>query len=250
MVVLIKPFRYGRLPEFNMNYSNIRSFIHKEGYIFVGCTLGIALICLLFSTLLFWIFFILTLCFFFFFRNPCRVVPSDKNLIVSPACGTICSIISDVPPEELGLGSEQRYRVSVFLSIVDVHVNRSPANGKVKKILYSPGKYINAGIEKSSLFNERNTIILEVNDDPSNLMSFSQIAGTLARRIVCDVHEGEILSKGEVYGIIKFGSRSDIWLPVGSIPLVCVGQKVISGETVLCDMSLSNISLREGLVVP
>ena len=233
-----------------MNYSNIRSFIHKEGYIFVGCTLGIALICLLFSVTLFWIFLILTLCFFFFFRNPSRVVPTDKNLIVSPVCGTVCSIAFDVPPEELELGSNKRYRVSVFLSIVDVHVNRSPVAGKVKKILYSPGKYINAGIEKSSLFNERNTIILEVNEDPSNLMSFSQIAGTLARRIVCDVHEGETLSKGEVYGIIKFGSRSDIWLPIGSIPLVCVGQKVISGETILSDMALSNVALREGVIVP
>ena len=233
-----------------MNYSNIRSFIHKEGYIFVGCTLGIALICLLFSVTLFWFFLILTLCFFFFFRNPSRVVPTDKNLIVSPVCGTVCSIAFDVPPEELELGSNKRYRVSVFLSIVDVHVNRSPVAGKVKKILYSPGKYINAGIEKSSLFNERNTIILEVNEDPSNLMSFSQIAGTLARRIVCDVHEGETLSKGEVYGIIKFGSRSDIWLPIGAIPLVCVGQKVISGETILSDMALSNVALREGVIVP
>ncbi len=233
-----------------MNYSNIRSFIHKEGYIFVGCSLGIALICLLFSSTLFWIFLVLTMCFFFFFRNPSRVVPLDKNLIVSPVCGTVCSIAFDVPPEELDLGNEKRYRVSIFLSLVDVHVNRSPADGKVKKILYSPGKYIDAGIEKSSLFNERNTVVIEINNDPSNLMSFSQIAGTLARRIVCDVHEGENLSKGEVYGIIKFGSRSDIWLPINSVPLVCVGQKVISGETILCDMSLVDVSLRDGVIVP
>lgn len=233
-----------------MNYSNIRSFIHKEGYIFVGCSLGLALICLLFSVTLFWVFFILSLCFFFFFRNPSRVVPSDISLIVSPVCGTVCAITSDVPPEELCLGKEKRYKISVFLSIVDVHVNRSPVAGKIKKIIYSPGKFIDAGIEKSSLFNERNTIIIEVNGDENNLMSFSQIAGTLARRIVCDVHEGETLSKGEVYGIIKFGSRSDIWLPVGVTPLVCVGQKTISGETIIGDMSLPEFKLRDAVIVP
>ena len=233
-----------------MNYSNIRSFIHKEGYIFVGCSLGIAFICLLFSAALFWVFFVLALCFFFFFRNPSRVVPSDANLIVSPVCGTVCAISSDVPPEELGLGAEKRYKISVFLSIVDVHVNRSPVAGKIKKILYSPGKFIDAGIEKSSLFNERNTIVIEVNGDTNNLMSFSQIAGTLARRIVCDVHEGESLAKGEVYGIIKFGSRSDIWLPVGVTPLVCIGQKTISGETIIGDMSLPEFMLREAVIVP
>ena len=233
-----------------MNYSNIKSFIHNEGYVFVGCSLCIALICLLFSTTMFWIFFILTLGFCFFFRNPCRVVPSDKNLIVSPVCGTVCSVSFDAPPEELGLGSDKRYKIGIFLSIINCHVNRSPANGKIKKIIYSPGKFINACVEKSSIFNERNTVIMEVNDDPEKLMSFSQIAGKVARRIVCDVHEGESLSKGEVYGIIKFGSRSDIWLPTGVIPQVYVGQTTIGGETVLCDLSQTDAPLREGVVVP
>ena len=233
-----------------MNRGNIALFIHKEGYKFVGLGLAFSLICAFFSCA--WLGLLLTAGVALFFRNPSRVVPTDQNLIVSPVDGTVCVVTLDTPPAEYELGPEKRYKISIFLSILNVHVNRTPAAGKVKKIIYAPGQYLNASLEKSSLFNERNVVILQL-DGPDGkdapLMSFSQIAGTIARRIVCDIHDGQDVKKGEVFGIIRFGSRSDIWLPVGAIPQVYVGQKTIAGETVLTDLSAKKANLREGVEV-
>ena len=212
--------------------------IHREGYKFIGIGLAVSFIFLLFCQNLFWISLLLTIGVALFFRNPRRAIPKDDNLIVSSADGVVCNIVYDEPPEELELGKEKRYRISIFLSIFNVHVNRSPMSGKIKKVIYTPGQFIDASVEKSSLCNERNTVVLKTNlEDDNSLMAFTQIAGKIARRIVCDVHDGQEIKKGEVFGLIRFGSRNDIWLPVGAIPQVCIGQTTIAGETILSDLS-------------
>lgn len=220
--------------------------IHKEGLKFIGALAAIAFICAFFSTVCFWIFFVLTLFCAFFFRNPKRTVPAIESAVVSPADGTVCSVVLDTPAEELGIGTEPRYRVSVFLSLFNVHINRVPISGKIKNVIYHPGAFLNAALDKSSVFNERNTLIVEANNDPENLIAFTQIAGMIARRIVCDVHEGESLKKGEIFGLIRFGSRCDVWLPVGVAPKVCKGQTAIGGETILADLLDENSAPLEG----
>lgn len=229
-----------------MNFLGVNVSIHKEGYRFITIGIIISLIFMLFSSLLTWIAIILTVFCAFFFRNPKRIVPNDQNLITSPADGTVVAINYDIPPQELNLGEEKRYKVSIFLSLINVHINRLPASGKIKNIIYQPGSFLNASLDKASVFNEKNTLILEVNNNPENLMAFNQIAGFVARRIVCDVHEGQEVKKGDIFGLIRFGSRCDIWLPLGSVPEVIVGQTMIAGETVISDLSKENSALREG----
>ena len=168
---------------------------------------------------------------------------------MSPADGKIVGINLETPAPELGLGSEERYRISICLSILNVHVNRIPVSGKVKNIIYQPGSFLNASLDKASVFNEKNTVIVEVNDQPENLMAFSQIAGVIARRIVCEIHEGQQVNKGEIFGLIRFGSRCDVWLPVGSIPQISMGQTMISGETILTDLSIKKGSLKESTII-
>lgn len=229
-----------------MNFVGVNVSIHKEGYRFIAIGIVASLIFMLFSSLLTWIAIILTVFCVFFFRNPKRIVPNDQNLITSPADGTVVAINYDIPPQELNLGEEKRYKVSIFLSIFNVHINRLPASGKIKNIIYQPGSFLNASLDKASVFNERNTLILEVNNNPEKLMAFNQIAGFVARRIVCDVHEGQEVKKGDIFGLIRFGSRCDIWLPLGAVPEVIVGQTMIAGETVISDLSKENSALREG----
>lgn len=229
-----------------MDFTGINFSIHKEGYKFVLIGIAISLIFMLFSSILAWIAIILTVFCGFFFRNPKRTIPLDENLVVSPADGTVVAINCEVPPKEFNLGAEKRYRVSVFLSLFNVHINRLPISGRIKNIIYQPGSFLNASLDKASVFNEKNTIVVEVNNDPEKLMAFNQIAGFIARRIVCDVHEGQEIKKGDIFGLIRFGSRSDIWLPVGATPEVIVGQTMIAGETVISDLSKENLSLREG----
>jgi len=229
-----------------MNFIGVNFSIHKEGYRFIAIGIVVSLIFMLFSSVLTWIAIILTAFCVFFFRNPKRIVPNDQNLITSPADGTVVAINYDVPPQELNLGEEKRYKVSIFLSLLNVHINRLPASGKIKNIIYQPGSFLNASLDKASVFNEKNTIILELNDNLENLMAFNQIAGFIARRIVCDVHEGQEVKKGDIFGLIRFGSRCDIWLPLGAVPEVIVGQTMLAGETVISDLSRENSSLREG----
>ncbi len=229
-----------------MNFVGVNVSIHKEGYRFIAIGIVASLIFMLFSSLLTWIAIILTVFCVFFFRNPKRIVPNDQNLITSPADGTVVAINYDIPPQELNLGEEKRYKVSIFLSIFNVHINRLPASGKIKNIIYQPGSFLNASLDKASVFNERNTLILEVNNNPEKLMAFNQIAGFVARRIVCDVHEGQEVKKGDIFGLIRFGSRCDIWLPLGAVPEVIVGQTMIAGAIVISDLSKENSALREG----
>lgn len=232
-----------------MNFCGIEFSMHKEGLRFVAIGAAISFIFLFFSATLAWLAFILTAFCAFFFRNPSRAVPANPDLIVSPADGKIVGINFETPDPELGLGEAERYRISICLSILNVHVNRVPVTGKIRSIIYKPGSFLNASLDKASVFNEKNTIVVDVNDQPENLMAFSQIAGVVARRIVCEVHEGQKIDKGEIFGLIRFGSRCDVWLPVGAIPQVIMGQTTISGETILTDLSITEGTLREGKVI-
>lgn len=232
-----------------MTFCGVDFSIHKEGFRFIAIGAGLSLFFMFFSSNITWICIILTLFCAFFFRNPKRVIPSGDELVVSPADGKVVGINFETPGAELGLGEEKRYRISIFLSITNVHINRIPVGGKVRNIIYQPGSFLNASLDKASVFNEKNTLVIEVNDQPENLMAFSQIAGVIARRIVCEAHEGQQVTKGEIFGLIRFGSRCDIWLPVGAIPQVVVGQTAVAGETVLADLSIKKGTLREGVVI-
>ncbi|MDR1034347.1 MAG: phosphatidylserine decarboxylase [Holosporales bacterium] len=232
-----------------MNFPGLDFSIHRDGYRFIGGAVAFTVLFSMFIVSLAWICAILTIFCIFFFRNPKRSVPNDDSLIVSPADGTVCAINFEIPPNDLDIGEEKRYRVSIFLSLFNVHVNRLPASGRIRHIIYSPGSFLNAALEKASIFNEKNTVIIETNNDPSNLMAVSQIAGMIGRRIVCDIHDGQNASKGEIFGIIRFGSRVDVWLPCGIAPQVCSGQTMIGGETVLADLSSGSSLPREGSII-
>ena len=221
-------------------------YIHRDGFKFISIFSAISIILFLLDSSFAFISVILTLFCIYFFRNPKRVVPKDENLIVSTCDGTVSSVNLEVPPSNLGLGEKERYRVSVFLSIFNVHVNRLPASGRVRDIFYHQGAFINASLDKSSILNERNTIVMELNNDQENLIAFTQIAGLIARRIVCYTKKNDFVSKGEVFGLIRFGSRCDIWLPVGAIPLVFKGQTMVSGESIISDISIKNAIPKEG----
>jgi phosphatidylserine decarboxylase len=186
---------------------------------------------------LFWLGTLFTLFCLYFFRDPTRVQPERESLVLAPADGRIVSIQPAVPPEELGLGPAPRWRVAIFLSVLDVHVNRVPADGTVTRIAYRHGKYLNASLDKASVDNERNAIALKLPDGRD--MAVVQIAGLIARRILCDVREGDRVQAGERFGIIRFGSRTDLYLPEGVRPLVAEGQTMIGGETVIADLTLA-----------
>ncbi|MBE7209576.1 MAG: phosphatidylserine decarboxylase [Gluconacetobacter diazotrophicus] len=172
-----------------------------------------------------------TLFSLYFFRDPARVPPEDAGVAVAPADGRIVSIGLHPPPAELGIGSEPRWRVAIFLSVLDVHVNRMPVSGEVTRIAYHPGRFFNASLDKASEHNERNALALRLPD--GRTMAVVQIAGLIARRILCDAREGARFALGERFGIIRFGSRTDLYLPPGVEPVVRVGQTTIGGETVL-----------------
>jgi phosphatidylserine decarboxylase len=169
-----------------------------------------------------------------FFREPKRVTPTRPNIAVAPADGTVSHVVDTVPPAELGLGSEPMTRVSVFLSVFDVHVQRVPADGEIVQVSYHPGKFLSADLDKASEENERNTVWLRTVDGHDLVVV--QIAGLVARRIVCEVAEGEKVAAGQTYGLIRFGSRVDLYVPRGSRVLVEAGQRTIGGETVLAEL--------------
>jgi phosphatidylserine decarboxylase len=173
----------------------------------------------------------------YFFRDPPRVVPVREGLVISPADGVVQMIQQVAPPAELGLGDAPRLRVSVFMNVFDVHVNRIPIDGRIEKIVYRPGKFLNASLDKASVDNERNGLVLALAD--GRRIGVVQIAGLIARRIVCNVREGQMLATGERFGLIRFGSRTDLFLPKGVAPLVAVGQRMIGGETVMADLASS-----------
>lgn len=209
--------------------------IHPDGWRFVGLFFAITVALMIVHPFLGWIGFMLTLWCAYFFRSPSRVSPQNEQCLVSPADGKIVAIVKSSPPTELGLGEEVRTRISVFLNVFDVHVNRIPESGVVKKILYHPGKFFNASLDKASEHNERNVVVMETLS--GHTVAFVQIAGLIARRIRCDIKEGDRVERGQLYGLIRFGSRVDIYLPVHTDPIVLKGQYVIGGETILAHLT-------------
>jgi phosphatidylserine decarboxylase len=208
--------------------------IHPEGYPFVG---GFALASLLLFWLaapLGWIGVIATAWCAYFFRDPRRTTPVREGLIVSPADGRISQVAIAPPPAELEMGVAPRIRISIFMSVFDVHVNRTPVTGTIERIAYRPGKFINAELDKASEDNERNGFVIRT---PAGRVGMVQIAGLIARRIVCFVREGQTVNAGDRVGLIRFGSRVDVYLPEGVRPLVAEGQTALAGETVLADLA-------------
>lgn len=205
--------------------------IHKEGYIFIAIFAVTSLLLFFFSQTLGWLGIILTLWCVTFFRDPDRYAPLIDSVVVSPADGHVESIISALPPKELNMGNTPLTRVSIFLSVFDVHVNRIPVTGKIKSLHYHFGKFISATLDKSSDLNERQSILVET--PGGKQVAFVQIAGLIARRIVCNLDENQSVKAGERFGIIRFGSRVDIYLPEGIAPKVAVGQYMLGGETII-----------------
>jgi len=208
--------------------------IHPEGYIFVAGFAIAAFFLNWLSPTLGWVGFISTAWCAYFFRDPPRVTPLREGLIVSPADGAVCSIGFFLPPPELGLGAEPMQRVSIFMSVFDVHVNRAPISGRITKIAYKPGIFVNADLDKASEDNERNGLII---DTKIGRFGVVQIAGLIARRIVCFTREGEQIGVGDRFGLIRFGSRVDVYMPSSARVTVAVGSRAVAGETVLADMT-------------
>jgi phosphatidylserine decarboxylase len=221
-------------------YDSIRSQfvpLTPEGYPFIGAFALVALILFWLWTPLGWLGVVATMWCAYFFRDPPRVTPVREGLVVAPADGRVSQITTAAPPHELGLGDKPLPRVSIFMSVFDCHVNRSPAAGTVEKILYQPGKFFSADLDKASADNERNSLVIAT---AGARIAVVQIAGLVARRIVCFVREGQPLATGERFGMIRFGSRLDVYLPEGVTPLIAVGQTAIGGETVLADLRLAD----------
>jgi phosphatidylserine decarboxylase len=207
--------------------------IHPQGMPFIGAFALASLILFWLWSPLGWIGTLLTVWCAYFFRDPPRVTPIREGLVVSPADGRVSLIANVVPPRELELGERPLPRVSVFMSVFDCHVNRSPLAGRVERIVYRAGKFLNADLDKASEDNERNGLVIA---GASGRIGVVQIAGLVARRILCFVREGQNLGAGDRFGMIRFGSRLDIYLPEGTRILVAEGQTVLAGETVLADL--------------
>jgi phosphatidylserine decarboxylase len=209
--------------------------LHPEGYPFVG---GFALASLVLFWLwppLGWLGTLATLWCAYFFRDPPRVTPVRDGIVVAPADGRVSQIVNAVPPAELELGSRPLPRVSIFMSVFDCHVNRSPVAGRIERIVYRPGKFLNADLDKASEDNERNSLVITVGT--GTRIGVIQIAGLVARRIVPFVRQGEAVAAGQRIGMIRFGSRVDVYLPEGTRALVAQGQIALAGETVLADFA-------------
>ncbi len=204
---------------------------HPAGRPFIYAGGAVALVGLLIHPVVFWLGVLFTLFCLYFFRDPERVAPSDPLAVLSPADGRVVSVAPAVPPVELGLGDAPRWRVAIFLSVLDVHVNRTPVEATVTRISYRHGSFVNAALDKASIDNERNALALRLPNGQD--MAVVQIAGLIARRILCFAHEGDRLMPGQRFGLIRFGSRTDLYLPEGVKPIVSEGQIMIGGETVL-----------------
>ncbi len=208
---------------------------HRAGYPFIAGGGAAMFLGLFLGGWLFWPGALFTGFCLYFFRDPERTPPDRRGLVLAPADGRVVGVVRAVPPAELGLGSAPMTRIAIFLSVVDVHVNRSPVSGRVTRVAYHPGKFLSANLDKASEENERNGIVLETTG--GRLVGCVQIAGLVARRIVCDARVGQQLNAGERYGIIRFGSRTDVYLPEGVAALVREGQTMIGGETILADLN-------------
>ncbi len=208
--------------------------IHKEGYPFIAIAAVASLVLGNLWSPFGWVGLIITIWICYFFRDPPRVTPQRDGLVISPADGRVSMIVQAVPPPELEMSAEPMTRVSIFMNVFDCHVNRSPVAGVVRKIAYTPGLFLNAELDKASDDNERNALHIETTNGPIVVV---QIAGLIARRIVPFIKEGAVLAAGERFGLIRFGSRLDVYLPLGIKPLVSEGQTAIAGETVLADIA-------------
>jgi phosphatidylserine decarboxylase len=204
--------------------------IHREGWPFIAIFAVVANLLAWIWSPLGWIGGILTVWCIYFFRDPVRTVPVGEGLVISPADGRVSMIVEAVPPPELGLSDEPMTRISIFMNVFNCHVNRVPVSGTIETIAYRPGLFLNAELDKASDDNERNAIIVNTGRERFGVV---QIAGLIARRIVGFVEEGDRLSVGERFGLIRFGSRVDVYLPDDYHPLVGVGQTTIAGETVI-----------------
>ncbi len=209
--------------------------MHPEGRKFVGIFAAITVGLFLIWPVLGWIGIGLTIWCYYFFRDPVRVTPQREGLIVSPADGVVSLIEQAVPPSELGMPNKALTRVSVFMSVFNCHVNRTPIAGRIAAIAYRPGKFFNASLDKASADNERNSLCIDMAD--GRQLAVVQIAGLVARRIVCFSSVDDVLRTGERFGLIRFGSRLDVYLPEGVEPMVSLGQTMIAGETVLADLA-------------
>ena len=209
--------------------------IHREGYKFIGIFAAVTVGLFLIWQPLGWLGLGLTVWCYYFFRDPERQTPVRDGLLVSPADGVISLIEPAVPPAELEMGDAPLTRVSVFMNVFNCHVNRAPIGGRITKIAYRPGKFLNASLDKASVDNERNSMAIEMAD--GRKIAVVQIAGLVARRILCEVKEGAELPTGARFGMIRFGSRVDVYLPDGVAPLVALGQTMISAETVIADLT-------------
>ena len=205
--------------------------IHKAGWPFIAIFFAIAVVLGFLWDPLFWLGLVLTLWCAYFFRDPTRVTPTDPTLVTSPCDGVVAQTTPRVPPPELELGDKPLPCVGVFMNVFDVHVNRTPVPGRVARIAYHKGQFLNASLDKASDLNERQSFKIEAKD--GKRVGIVQIAGLVARRIVGFVEEGRQLEPGERIGLIRFGSRCDVYLPEGVMPLVLPGQRTVAGETVI-----------------
>ncbi len=207
---------------------------HRAGHPFIAAGAAVAVAGLFTGFGVFWLGLIFALFCLYFFRDPERVAPPRAGLVLSAADGRVVSVQLATPPEALGLGLAPRWRVATFLSILNVHVNRVPAEGTITRIAYHKGQFLNASVDKASEDNERNALAIRT---PSGQdLAVVQIAGLVARRILCEVRPGDTVHAGARFGIIRFGSRTDVYLPPGVTPLVAVGQTMVGGETVLASL--------------
>ena len=217
--------------------------MHREGIKFVIIFSFTSVILFFIYTPLGWVGIGLTIWCYYFFRDPIRTTPVRDGLLVSPADGVISLIEKTRPPPELDIKKEKLTRISVFMNVFNCHVNRSPFAGEVTEINYRPGKFFNASLDKASVDNERNSLVLQIPDGRQIIIV--QIAGLVARRIVSFVKLKQTLRTGQRFGLIRFGSRVDIYLPTGVQPLVCLGQTMVSGETVIADLTSKELA-RDG----
>jgi phosphatidylserine decarboxylase len=209
--------------------------MHPEGWRFVPIFAAVTLVLFWLWEPLGWLGVGLTIWCYYFFRDPIRSVPQGESLILSPADGVVSLIEPAVPPAELGMGPQPLLRVSVFMSVFNCHVNRMPIGGTIQTIAYRPGTFVNASLDKASEDNERNALLIETANGTK--VAVVQIAGLIARRILCFAKPGQSLPAGDRFGLIRFGSRLDVYLPPGVAPMVALGQTMIAGETVIADLA-------------
>ena len=208
--------------------------IHREGWRFVAIFAAVTILMFMVFKSAGVICLALTVWCYFFFRDPIRVIPEGDSLVLAPADGIVSAIREVVPPKELEIGEDPMTRISIFMSVFNVHVNRAPMAGKITKMFYRPGAFVNVSLDKESENNERQDLAMET--VTGHKIAFVQIAGLVARRILTFVKEGDQLKAGERFGLIRFGSRLDVYLPKEIAPLVIEGQTAIAGETILADL--------------